>query len=57
MAMLGLRRSKILKNKNGSTSLNTISSNIDASFLAETSLYCNSNQYNSKKYNNKDINN
>lgn len=51
MAMLGFRRSKILKNKNGSTSLNTISSNIDTSFLAETSLYCNS-----KKYNDKDIN-
>ncbi len=53
MAMLGLRRSKILKNKNGNTSLNTISSNVDTSFLAETSLYCTP----SKKYNTQDSNN
>lgn len=57
MAMLGSRKGKILKNRNGSTSLNSISDNVDTSFLAETSLYCSSNQHNTKKDDSEDLNN
>lgn len=56
MAMLGVKKSKILKNRNGNTSLNTNSGNIDTSSLAETSLYCRSNQNNSEDTNNNDSN-